>query len=159
MPRSVRFFFFIWRNWFGKYLSTIWNLVPAYLIWLIWPECNACIFEDKARTLEHLKCLLFRTLLLWARVWGCTNCTTVSNFLVSISFSSWSFCICFLVQSVHHREHDVQVFLNKSFITYKKIKKKKTTWMHKSWNPRHCKGKVVSSITEQTHKIWGKAQK
>ena len=43
-------------------------------------------------------------------------------FLVSISFSSWSFCICFLVLSVHHREHDVQFFLNKSLITYQKNK-------------------------------------
>ena len=49
---------------------------------------NARIFEDKARTLEHLKCLLFRTLFLWARIWGCTNCTAVADFLVSISFSS-----------------------------------------------------------------------
>ena len=88
MPRSVRSFFFIWRNWFGKFLSTIWNLVPAYLMWLVWQECNACIFEDKARTLEHLKCLLFRTLFLWASVWGCMNCTAASDFLVSISLSS-----------------------------------------------------------------------
>ena len=49
---------------------------------------NARIFEDKARTLEHLKCLLFRTLFLWARIWGCTNYTAVADFLVSISFSS-----------------------------------------------------------------------
>ena len=89
-------------------------------MWLVQQERNARIFEDKTRTLEHLKCLLFRTLFLWARVWVCTNCTAVFDFLVSISFTSCSFCICFLVQSVHHREHDVQFFLNKSLITYQK---------------------------------------
>ena len=88
MPRSISSFFFIWRNWFGKHLSTIWNMIPACLMQLVWQERNARIFEDKARTLEHLKCLLLRTLFLWARVWGCTNCTIVSDFLVSISFSS-----------------------------------------------------------------------
>ena len=97
-------------------------MISHTMLWLVWQERNALIFEDNARTLEHLKCLLFRTLFLWARVWGCTNCIAVSDFLVSISFSSWSFCIFFLVQSVHHREHDVQFFLNKSLITYQKKK-------------------------------------
>ena len=87
MPRSVKSFFFIWRNWFGKHLSIIWNMVPACLMWLVWQERNARIFEDKVRNLEHLKCLLFRTLFLWARIWGCMNCIAVADFLVSISFS------------------------------------------------------------------------
>ena len=120
MPRLVKSFFFIWRNWFGKHLSIIWNVVPACLMWLVWQERNARIFEDKARTLEHLKCLLFRTLFLWARIWGCTNCTAVADFLVSISFSSWSSCICFIVQSVHHREHGVQFFSIKVLLPIKK---------------------------------------
>ena len=36
MPRSVKSFFFIWRNWFGKHLSIVWNMVPACLMWLVW---------------------------------------------------------------------------------------------------------------------------
>ena len=88
MPRSVKSFFFIWRNWFGKHLSIVWNMVPACLMWLTWQERNARIFEDKARNLERLKCLLFHTLFLWACIWGCTNCTAVADFLVSISFNS-----------------------------------------------------------------------
>ena len=80
VPRSVKSFFFIWRNQFGKHLSIIWNMVPACLMCLVWQERNACIFEDKARTLEHLKCLLFRTLFLWARIWGCPHCTAVADF-------------------------------------------------------------------------------
>ena len=85
---SVKSFFFIWKNWFGKHLSIIWNMVPTCLMWLAWQERNARIFEDNARNLEHLKCLLFHTLFLWACIWGCTNCTAVADFLVSISFSS-----------------------------------------------------------------------
>ena len=99
----------------------MWQLVSLpCLMWLVWQERNARIFEDKARTLEHLKCLLFRTLFLWARIWGCTNCTAVADFLVSISFSSWSSCICFIVQSVHHREHGVQFFSIKVLLPIKK---------------------------------------
>ena len=46
------------------------------------------VFEDKERTLDHLNILLFGTLFIWARVWGCMNCTSLFDFLVSISFSS-----------------------------------------------------------------------
>ena len=88
MPRSVSSFFFIWRNWFGKHLSTIWNMVLTCLMWLVCQECNTRIFEDKERTLDHLKSLLFGTLFHWAHIWGCTNCLFLSEFLVSISFSS-----------------------------------------------------------------------
>ena len=35
MPRLVSSFFFKWRNWFGKHLSTIWNMVPTCLMWLV----------------------------------------------------------------------------------------------------------------------------
>ena len=96
MSRSVNSFFFIWRNWFGKRLSTIWNMVLACLMWLVWQEHNARIFEDKERTLDHLKSLIFGALFQWARIWGCTNCISLSEFLVSIFFSSWLYCICFL---------------------------------------------------------------
>ena len=96
MPRSVSSFFFIWRNWFGKHLSTVWNMVLACLMWLVWQERNARIFEDNERTLDHLKSLIFGALFQWTRIWGCTNCISLSEFLVSIFFSSWLYCICFL---------------------------------------------------------------
>ena len=80
MPRSVNSFFFTWRNWFGKHRSTIWNLVPACLMWLVWQERNTRTFEDKERTLDHLKSLLFGTLFLWAHIWGCKNCISLFDF-------------------------------------------------------------------------------
>ena len=45
---------------------------------------------------NELKSLLFGTLFLWARIWGCMNCISLSMFLFSSSFSFWLFCICFL---------------------------------------------------------------
>ena len=31
MPKTVSFVLFDWRNWFEKHLSTIWNMVLAFL--------------------------------------------------------------------------------------------------------------------------------
>ena len=87
MPKTVSSLLFAWRNWFGKHLSIIWNMVPACLIWLVWTERNTCIFEDNERTLNLLKPLLFGTLFQWAHVWGFTNCISISNFLHSIRLS------------------------------------------------------------------------
>ena len=72
-PKTVSSLLFPWRNWFGKHLSTIWNMVPACLMWLVWTERNTCTFEENERTLDLLKALLFSTLFKWARVWGFTN--------------------------------------------------------------------------------------
>ena len=55
MPKTISSLLFAWRNWFGKHLSTIWNMVPACLMWLVWMERNTRIFEDKERTLDLLK--------------------------------------------------------------------------------------------------------
>ena len=87
MPKIVSSLLFAWRNWFGKHLSTIWNMVPACLMWLVWTERNTRIFEDKERTLYLLKALLFGTLFQWACVWGFTNCISISDFLHSIRLS------------------------------------------------------------------------
>ena len=81
LPKTVSSLLFACRNWFGKYLSTIWNMVPACLMWVVWIERNTCTFEENERTLDLLKALLFGTLFKWARVWGFTNCISISEFL------------------------------------------------------------------------------
>ena len=63
-------------------------MVSECLIWLVWQERNTRTFEDKERTLDHLKSLIFGTLFHWARIWQCMNCISLSEFLDSISFSS-----------------------------------------------------------------------
>ena len=92
---SQLFFLYV-EKLFGKHLSIIWNIGPACLMWLVWQERNTRTFEDKERTLDHQKSLIFSTLFHWARIWGCTDCISLSEFLVSITFSSWLYCICFL---------------------------------------------------------------
>lgn len=50
MPKTISSLLFAWRNWFGKHLPTIWNMVPECLMWLVWTEHNTHIFEDNERT-------------------------------------------------------------------------------------------------------------
>ena len=46
---------FGWRNWFGKYASDVWNLLPACLILLLWKEWNAQSFEEAESSLDQLQ--------------------------------------------------------------------------------------------------------
>ena len=59
----------------------------ACLMWLTWKEHNARTFEDTERTLDLLKSLLTRTLFEWSHIWGFTHCTSLLDFINSISFS------------------------------------------------------------------------
>ena len=88
MPKTVASLLFGWRNWLGKYFSNIWNMAPACLMWLIWLECNTHTFEGMDRPLDFLKSMLVGTLLQWSRVWGFTQCISISDILQSVSFSS-----------------------------------------------------------------------
>lgn len=45
LPATVMDLLFSWRNWLGKHSSSIWNLVPACLLWTIWKERNCRIFD------------------------------------------------------------------------------------------------------------------
>ena len=65
------------------------------LMGLTWKEHNARTFEDTKRTLDLLKSLLTRTLFEWSCIWGFTHCTSLLDFINSISFSLWSVCIRF----------------------------------------------------------------
>ena len=95
MPDTIVSLLFAWRNWLGTYFSKVWNLVPACLMWLVWKERNVRTFEDVESPIDMLKTLLARTLFEWSRIWGLTHCSSLSNFLISISLSLWFVCICF----------------------------------------------------------------
>ena len=87
MPDTIVSLLFAWRNWLGTYSSQVWNLVPAYLMWLVWKERNARTFEDVESSIDMLKTLLAKTLFEWSRIWGLTHCSSLSDFLISISLS------------------------------------------------------------------------
>ena len=50
LPQRVLDLLVGWRNWFGKHHSSIWNLVPLCLMWTIWRERNARVFDDQIRS-------------------------------------------------------------------------------------------------------------
>ena len=65
----------------------VWNMVPACLMQLTWKECNVRTFEDTKRTVDLLKSLLSMTLFEWSHIWGFMHCTSLLDFINSISFS------------------------------------------------------------------------
>ena len=87
MPDTIVSLFFAWRNWLGIYSSKVWNLVPACLMWLVWKERNAQTSEDVESPIDMLKTLLARTLFEWSHIWELTHCSSLSDFLISISLS------------------------------------------------------------------------
>ena len=65
----------------------VWNMVPACLMRLTWKECNARTFEDTERSVDLLKSLRTMTLFEWSRIWAFMHCTSLLDFINSISFS------------------------------------------------------------------------
>ena len=87
MPSSVESLVFCWYNWFGKFSSDIWNMVPGCLMWVIWMERNKRSFEDLEKSLDQLQSLSQSTLFEWARCWGSSNCSSIREFL---TFLRWA---------------------------------------------------------------------
>ena len=87
MPRTVVSLLCAWENYLGIHSSSIWNMVPACLMWLIWRKRNTCTFEDVEKSIDLLKSLLVGTLFGWSHIWGFTLCISVFDFMQSISDS------------------------------------------------------------------------
>jgi len=51
MRGSVADLLFSWQQWLGKHNSGIWNLVPGYLLWILWTKLNWHTFEDIEKSL------------------------------------------------------------------------------------------------------------
>ena len=75
---------FGWRNWFGKHHSCIWNIIPLCLMWLVWRERNARMFEDMSRSEAQLLETFANSLYDWSWIWGLTTTNTVFEFVVSL---------------------------------------------------------------------------
>ena len=87
MSDTIVSLLFAWRNWLGTHSSKVWNMVPTCLMWLVWKERNAQNFEDIERSIDMVKNLMARTLFEWSRIWGLTQCSSLSDFLLSIWLS------------------------------------------------------------------------
>lgn len=61
-------------SWPGKFRKhengVIWNMVPHCLMWGIWRERNARIFEGTKRVIHELKMTFLQTLLGWKKALG-----------------------------------------------------------------------------------------
>ena len=77
-----------WWNGLGWHSSDIWNLVPLWLMWLIWKERNRRTFEDVSSSNSQLLDCFILTLFDWSRAWGFTSSTSVIEFISSLSLSS-----------------------------------------------------------------------
>jgi hypothetical protein len=58
-------------------------------MWMLWTERNSRTFEDKAHSMDHLKGAFVSSLFDWARVWGLTNTTLVTDFVISLRHYSF----------------------------------------------------------------------
>ena len=87
MPGFVVDLFFCWYHWLGKHNSDIWNLVLGCLMWNIWTEWNRRSFEDTGKSLDQLLELCKQTLFDWSRCWGLSDCSTITDFLLSLSIA------------------------------------------------------------------------
>ena len=77
-----------WHQWLGKHNSDIWNLVSGCLMWIVWLEQNCRSFEDNEKTLDELKVLCQRSLWEWSCCWGFTDCSSLFEFMSSLSLVS-----------------------------------------------------------------------
>ena len=55
---------------------------------IMWLERNCRSFEDKEKLLDELKVLCHRSLLEWSRCWGFTDCSSLFEFMLSLSLVS-----------------------------------------------------------------------
>ena len=54
LPATVADLLFGWWNWLGNHSFDIWNIVPLYLMWILWWERNQRTFEGEERSTDEL---------------------------------------------------------------------------------------------------------
>jgi hypothetical protein len=66
MPRSVLDLFSCWLGQLGHHdHALVWKMIPHCVLWCLWRERNARLFDDSERHLPELKLFFFHTLLDW----------------------------------------------------------------------------------------------
>ena len=89
MLQSVVGLLACWQGRFGHHQNGyIWLMVPHCLLWCLWRERNSRCFEDKERSISHLKLCFFRTLMDWlAALWN-QSFLSFLDFLDACNFCS-----------------------------------------------------------------------
>jgi hypothetical protein len=81
MPGSVKELYACW--WAGgcSRNAVVWKMVPLYLMWCIWRECNARCFENLSRSFEELHHYFLFTLYTWTVGWLAPTVISFPDFL------------------------------------------------------------------------------
>ena len=87
MPGSVERLVYCWSYWLGKFNLDIWNMIPNCLMWIVWMERTRRSFEDTEKSLVQLQTLCQKTLFDWSRCWGFLDCSTILEFISSLSIA------------------------------------------------------------------------
>ena len=82
MPRTVSDLLSCWLDGVGQ-RSELWRIVPHCVMWTLWRERNARLFENVEQPLQRLCTGMFRYLLDWAVGAGVTHFTCISDILAS----------------------------------------------------------------------------
>ena len=82
-------------------------------------ERNRRSFEDTEKSLVQLQALCQKTLFDWSKCWGFSDCSTILEFIASLSCALLSFfllfdavCLFVAFPCVHHHEHLVFAFVS-----------------------------------------------
>ena len=109
MPGSVESLVFCWSNWLGKFSSDIWNMVPGYLMWVVWMERNRRSFEVKEKSLVQLQALCQVLFLIGLGAGVLQIVLLLCSFLLPLVLPLKLLFISLLffaaVSCVHHHEH------------------------------------------------------
>ena len=88
MPKHVIEVFCCWQGSMGRHKNmVIWKAIPHCLMWCIWRERNARIFEGCELSIAELKQLFYRLLMEWMTAIGLVR---FSNLIEFIDFCSLS---------------------------------------------------------------------
>ena len=82
MPQKVIDLFACWRQVGGRDLSrAIWRMAPLCVMWCIWRERNARIFEDKECSVEEVRKTMVTMLHVWTMAHHPNELPTIVDFL------------------------------------------------------------------------------
>ena len=91
MARSVLDLFSSWLGQLGWHDSAlVWKMIPHCVIWCLWREQNARLFDDSERHIPELKLFFFHTLLDWVVGSGVFSIHSILELIDLCKF--WFFC-------------------------------------------------------------------
>jgi hypothetical protein len=85
MPKRVIDLFSCWYGSVGRH-SVIWKAIPHCIMWCLWRERNARIFEDCELSVVEIKLQFYRSLLDWMSVTGLFRLANMLDLIDNCSF-------------------------------------------------------------------------